>query len=333
MSFRRRFDLAPAVALASIIAALGGGASANDLPTGPGTPAQLLAAADAANPGWREAAERALPAGWTLGRLYRVEDAAGKAFFAAFPQGGDRPWAPGNAFDAGKTIEVGLETRDHRQAVATRVYARPADDHAGSEDEQALLMAQLQASARADGAHGIMPCQIRGWALNEGSSGTAVRKNPADTAPIAGWLAPLFVSLDTDESAINGFRVEFDITGYKDGWFRIANASAPGARYGAEVPRSHPRTYAGTGWVHVTDVTGAYGETQMPVRQLLEYPHVDARALSPGINSSDDSGNLSIDGTLVRLHACSANWALTTSRDGQRGWWRGVCSNQVTNCS
>jgi hypothetical protein len=26
-------------------------------------------------------------------------------------------------------------------------------------------------------------------------------------------------------------------------------------------------------------------------------------------------------------------WGLVESEDGVRGWWRSLCSNQVTNCS
>ena len=83
----------------------------------------------------------------------------------------------------------------------------------------------------------------------------------------------------------------------------------------------------------MTDVAGAYANTQMPVARLLQYPNVDALSVQPGDIAADADRNLSIDGTLSRLHACSGNWALTTSRDGQRGWWRGICSNQATNCS
>jgi hypothetical protein len=33
------------------------------------------------------------------------------------------------------------------------------------------------------------------------------------------------------------------------------------------------------------------------------------------------------------LLACSGYWGLVESEDGVRGWWRSLCSNQVTNCS
>ena len=39
------------------------------------------------------------------------------------------------------------------------------------------------------------------------------------------------------------------------------------------------------------------------------------------------------DGGPKRIFACSGLWGLVESEDGVRGWWRSLCSNQVTNCS
>ena len=44
-------------------------------------------------------------------------------------------------------------------------------------------------------------------------------------------------------------------------------------------------------------------------------------------------GPLDTDGGPKRLFACSGYWGLVESQDGVRGWWRSLCSNQVTNCS
>ncbi|MBX3536151.1 MAG: hypothetical protein KF735_00820 [Chelatococcus sp.] len=329
-----RLHLAMAAVLALPFAGLAGFSSAQERTGGSRTSAEVLAVADATNPEWREAAARALPSAWVLGRLYRIDEAAGKAFFAAFPKGADTPWTPGNAFDFGQTVEVALKTTDHRRVVSeVRIYTASPEDRDTSDIEQVGPGSELYAAAQAEGRSGVMVCRIRGWALGEGSAGTAVRRRPSDDAPIVGRLARPYLSDDNDASAIDGWRAAFDITGYKDGWFRINKATPPGSLYGDDPPRGHPKTYAGAGWVRVTEVTGAYSNTQMPVPRLLQYPNVDALAFQPGENAADANGNLSIDGTLTRLHACSGHWALTTSRDGQRGWWRGICSNQVTNCS
>ena len=325
-----RFAAAAVVTIAGIV----GISSAEDLPSGPQSPVQQLALADMANPDLREAAGHALPLGWVLGRLYRLDETAGKALFAAFPAGADTPFTPGNAFDPGKTIEVALVRKDGRfTASGARVYPRPAADVAAGDADQADLLMELYAAAQSEGASGNAVCRIRGWATSEASSGTAVRKAPSDDAPIAGRLAPPHVSDDTDASSIDGWRAEFEITGYRDGWFRIANATAPGAAYDDPPPEDFPRTYSGSGWVRATEVAAAYANTGMPVPQLLQYPNVDAQPLPPGEAAAGYDGDLAIDTPVMRLHACSANWALTTSRDGQRGWWRGTCSDQATNCS
>lgn len=300
--------------------------------------AARLARIEAANPEWTSEAEAALPAGWTLGRLYRIDASAGKALFAAFPTGADSPWTPGNAFDPGQTVEVRLIHRDNRFRVSgVSVYTRSPDDRARSknEDHHAGILAELYGRAEAEAAAGITVCRLRGWALSESKQGTAVRSKPSDGATVIGRLPPPYPSEDTAEKTAfrDGWRAEFEITGYKDGWFRIGKAIPPGSPYGDGPSKDFPRRFSGAGWVRVTEVTGAYSDTRMPVARLLQYPHVDAHDFAPASYVSDGAGNLSIDGTLMRLHACSANWALTTSRDGARGWWRGICSNQAPNCT
>jgi hypothetical protein len=39
------------------------------------------------------------------------------------------------------------------------------------------------------------------------------------------------------------------------------------------------------------------------------------------------------DGGPKRIFASSGYWGLVESENGVRGWWRSLCSNQVTNCS
>lgn len=323
---------------------------------------ERLAALSASHPDWRKAAatvasgNAGIPrqpgaiksASWVLGRLYRIDETAGKAYFAAFPAGADMPWSPGNAFDPGQTVEVTLKKEGDRLIPAgVTMYNRSSDDRVIENNEDSLpgnrtvesnerfhagVLAELYAQAQKDAANGIMTCRIRGWALSDSSRGTAVREKPSDEARILGRLPGPRLSWDNEASSSDGWRAEFDITGYKDGWFRIANATPPGAP-GDLPPAGAPPTYSGTGWIRVTDAAGAYSNTRMPVPRLLQYPHVDAQDIEPGQDVSSPDGSLSIDGTLARFHACSANWALTTSRDGNRGWYRGICSNQVTTCS
>jgi hypothetical protein len=177
-------------------------------------------------------------------------------------------------------------------------------------------------------------CSIAGWALDESSRGTAVRAEPRDDAPIVGRLAPMSQPSPSKEAAPpEGWRAQFKITGYLDGWFRIDNAEAPGLTYGDPPPADHPPTYTGEGWIRATEVGAAFANTNMPVPHLHEEPYLGAPTIEPGSYMAGWDGSLSIDGTLIRLHACVGYWGLATTRDWQRGWWRGICANQVTNCS
>lgn len=286
------------------------------------------------SPPWLEQAKAKLPAGLLAGRVMALDEAGGIARVAVFPAGADSPNAPGSAFNPGQVLEVTLAREGDTLAVAStrlrpRQQAETALDDAGAEYEVEVLAKLAKVKPEA----GVTLCQIRGWSADPSRKGLAVRAAPSEFAPIVGRLGAPLVTEESGQGSEAGWRAEFDITGYKAGWFRIARATPPGKGYEDPLPRSRPRTYSGTGWVKAGDVSAAYANTQMPVQHLLLYPHVDAPDLPPGADVASPGGNLSIDGTLERLHACSSNWALTTSRDGRRGWWRGICSNQVTNCS
>ncbi len=68
----------------------------------------------------------------------------------------------------------------------------------------------------------------------------------------------------------------------------------------------------------------------LPTGQVYASPHADARATI----IRDENGNpISLDGTPFTLLACFRWWGLVEFKDGKRGWWRSICSNQVTNCS
>ena len=72
----------------------------------------------------------------------------------------------------------------------------------------------------------------------------------------------------------------------------------------------------------------ANGATRMG--GLFQAPHADAK-WTPAQRKL--GGALDTDGGPKRIFACSGRWGLVESHDGVRGWWRSLCSNQVTNCS
>ncbi|WP_374251308.1 SH3 domain-containing protein [Xanthobacter sp.] len=294
----------------------------------------LAGEARAEDPAWVAAATAQLPKTLVAGRVLRTGELGQTALIAVFPAGADDPRTPGSAFAPGQVLEVTLTPEgDARKVVSATVRPRTPQDPAGDDpfaEEQADILAVL---AKQKAEPGVEPCRIKAWSIDISRKGLAVRAAPSATAKVVGTLAPPRHTPESGQGEDDSWHAEFEITGYKDGWFRIRNATPPGAPYDDPPPRSYPKTYKGAGWIPADKAGGAYANTQMPVMRLHQAPNVDSKDIPPGDDAADPSGNLPIDGTLERLYACSANWALTKSRDGKRGWWRGICSNQVTNCS
>ena len=286
------------------------------------------------DPAWLAAARAKLPAGRATGRVILLDEDGLRAAVAVFPAHADDPATPGSAFDPGEVLEVVLKREGDGLAVAaTSLRPRRADERPRDEMDEEQQALERKLAARRKAEPGIEPCALSGWAMDDGKRGIAVYAAPSDAAKVVGRLAPMHETAESGQGSEAGWRVEFRITGYKAGWFRIAGATPPGAPYGDPPPRSYPKTYSGTGWIRVSQAGGAYANTQMPVQHLLQAPHVDAQDFPPGEGAATPDGNLAIDSALEQLYACSGNWALTKSRDGRRGWWRGICSNQVTTCS
>lgn len=177
---------------------------------------------------------------------------------------------------------------------------------------------------------GVTPCHIFGWSASDDPDGLDIHAAPDANAAVTGQVPPPFVNPASEISSPDGWRTEFTIVGFKDHWFLIDDIQQPGAPYDEAEPGA-PAAFAGRGWVPADQVMGAYAYTHMPVGWLLQAPDIDAPVAGDIERPAGES--LSIDGTLKALLACSGNWGLTDSIDGTRGWWRGICSNQATNCS
>lgn len=283
---------------------------------------------------WVEKASALVPAGFVPGRVYRVDHAAMTGYLAAFPAAADNPATPGSAFDPGYMVIAKLALVDGKPVFVSGTFTRrtwgdgaPPDD----DDYQAGVRKRLAATASQLPA-GTTPCLLRAWSASDSRKGLPVRAKPAAHAPVLGMISPPYSPPASEVMGEEGYRAEFTIIGYRNGWFLIKDTKEPGAPYGEAPPKSRWKSYSGQGWVRTTDVGAAYANSETPSGWLQQAPHIDARAF-PRPDPSNPSGRMSIDGTLKRLLACSANWALTESMDGTRGWWRGICSNQVTNCS
>lgn len=152
-------------------------------------------------------------------------------------------------------------------------------------------------------------CSLRAWAADPDPQGLNVRAAPNTSAAILGhyiWR----------KNADAGNFVEFNINGFKDGWFLI-----DGGTYGdyGDPPPPEP-VYSGRGWVHGSRIAG----------QLLGLTH-GLRA-EPDAKASEKPLGKAPDAVVVKkLLACKGNW-VKLDTDVGTGWVAGLCSNQVTTC-
>jgi hypothetical protein len=180
---------------------------------------------------------------------------------------------------------------------------------------------------------GVQACDVGAWSVDTDRHGLNVRAEPSVRSRILGTLPPPFRFTAASEAAPNeGYRTEFRIVGFKDGWFLIEGATPPGKRYldDGEYPRRHPHPFAGRGFVPAGMVGAQYANGGTRMGGLFAKPREDA----PWMPAKNEAGDpISVDGGPKRILGCSGSWAHVESHDGVRGWWRGLCSNQVTNCS
>ncbi|HEU5020036.1 MAG TPA: hypothetical protein VFT69_18910, partial [Pseudolabrys sp.] len=117
----------------------------------------------------------------------------------------------------------------------------------------------------------------------------------------------------------DGFAAEVSITGSKDGWFRIHEATIN--NYGFE--NAPTRVFKGTGWVSGRHL-GLLLNRNYLYRDSSERAPVVAK-----LGSGPDSF------VVDRLVACRADWVKvegTYLGTRLRGWARGTCANQATTC-
>ncbi|MFN3855679.1 MAG: hypothetical protein ACK4M0_14905 [Phreatobacter sp.] len=156
-----------------------------------------------------------------------------------------------------------------------------------------------------------------------------MRAGPSARARFLGIVPPAWSVPGRDGEPGETYRAEFEIAGYRDGWFLIRNIRAPGVDYGERYPRGRPQPFRGQGWVAARLVGAALANGGLPAGRLYQAPNRYAAARD--VAHADGEG-ISTGDVVQRLHACSGRWALVEI-EGVRGWWNGLCSNQVTNCS
>jgi hypothetical protein len=206
-------------------------------------------------------------------------------------------------------------------------------DPDGEERQFEKLDAEL-ASKRAKLPEGTEPCDLGAWSEDRDPRGLNVRAEPSVKSRVLGTLPPPYrLKMGGSENTPDGgWLTEFRIIGFKDGWFLIEGAAPPGKEYEDEklYPRNAPKPYAGRGWVAANKVGANYANGSTRMGGLFQAPFVDAQWMPA---QRKLGGTLDIDGGPKRILACSGHWGLVESHDGVRGWWRSLCSSQVTNCS
>jgi hypothetical protein len=302
----------------------------------------LIAWAGTAAASWIDGVGPLLPQGYVAGTASQTDLLTMTGTLAVFPASANDPKTPGNAFDPGHVLVVKLEQRGDA-LVGTSATLRPrqaddrlrrdrADDETSSEDllQQFEEMNREIAAKAATLPAGTVPCDLGAWSTDRDPKGLNVRAEPSAKARILGTLPPPFrfrAKNRSENTPDTGWLTEFRIIGYKDGWFLIEGAKPPGQDYEDEkvYPRNHPRPYPGRGWVHGTKVGASFANGATRQNGLFQAPHIDAK-WTP---ADADGGGFGPK----RILACSGLWGLVESRDGVTGWWRSLCSNQVTNCS
>lgn len=290
-------------------------------------------------PKWYASAQKFVPPNFVAGDVVATDEAKLTGVLAVFPAGADDPKTPGDAFARGQVLTVDLKRNGATlEAVAATLRPRePSDLSAPQGTSSADLTKQFIDMNRAVATKyknlpsGTTPCEFGAYSTDPDPKGLNVRAEPSAQARVLGTLPPPFKVPRSDaDGPPEGWHTEFDVIGFKDGWFLIEGAKPPGKEYEREGRRiAWPKVYAGRGWVAGNKIGANFANGQTRMGGLFQAPHPDAR----WTRVTDQHGNeIGADSKPDRILACSGLWALV-EKNGARGWWRTLCSSQVTNCS
>ncbi len=279
--------------------------------------------------GWREALDGAFPSDARSGQAIGIDLERMEGRIAVRSIAKDIGQPPGSAYAESLVLAANLAFRDGR------LFAETADivPNRKGDDPFLDLINEMDETVRAglkDLPHGTEPCSFGAWSNDPDPAGLNVRAAPSPQAKVLGIVPP--PRKLPKEEAFSGEPVksEFRVIGHRDGWFLIENVTPPGVAYEVPYPRHLPQPFKGRGWVNGRMIGGALANGGLPEGRLYVSPHADAASLEV----IDSHGNrIGPDTPIRRIHACSGWWALIETNDGQRGWWRSICSNQATNCS
>ena len=280
-------------------------------------------------PAWRASALSLVPAGYVAGGAYRTDEAAQTGYLAVYPANANDPKSSFIVLAPRQTLVVRLAKGDGGLRALSAELKPRADD-----DEDFTKLHPELTQKRATLPSGTEPCDLGAWSEDRDPNGLNVRAEPSVKARVLGTLPPPYrLKMGGSENTLEGgWLTEFRLIGFKDGWFLINGATPPGKKYEDEkkYPRNAPKPYAGRGWVAANKVGASYANGGTRMGGLFQAPFTDAKWTQAARKLG---GPLDTDGGPKRILACSGYWGLVESEDGVRGWWRSLCSNQVTNCS
>ncbi|MBX9829168.1 MAG: SH3 domain-containing protein [Xanthobacteraceae bacterium] len=291
-------------------------------------------------PAWYESALKLVPPGTVAGYAVRSDEQKLKGIVPVFPATADDPAKFMSAFDRGQALEVELRRNgDALEAASATLRPRePSETGAPqgtSSSDQARQFIDINRAIETRFKNlppGTMACNFGAYSIDKDRNGLNVRAEPSAQARILGTLPPPFrFKAKGNNVPEGGWRTEFLVIGFRDGWFLIQGAKPPGQEYEDErvYPKNHPRPYAGRGWVAGNKIGANFANGATRMGGLFQAPDADARWQ----RVTDRHGNeIGADTSPDRILACSGLWALV-EKNGVRGWWRHLCSNQVTNCS
>jgi hypothetical protein len=291
-------------------------------------------------PAWYESALKFVPPGHVAGYAIRNDEAKLKGVLPVFPATADDPAKPASAFDRGQVLEVELKRNGNAlEAVSATLRPRepgetgpPQGTSDGDLTKQFIDINRAVETRFRNLPPGTMACNFGAYSIDKDRKGLNVRAEPSAQAHILGTLPPPYrFKAKGNNVPEGGWRTEFLVIGFKDGWFLIQGAKPPGQEYedARLYPKDHPRPYAGRGWVAGNKIGANFANGATRMGGLFQAPDADAQWR----RVTDRNGNeIGADASPDRILACSGLWALV-EKNGTRGWWRHLCSNQVTNCS
>jgi hypothetical protein len=171
-------------------------------------------------------------------------------------------------------------------------------------------------------ADGTVECRFEGWSNDLDEKGQAVRSAPDANATVVARLPPP-VGIGLDEVSVT-----VTVTGYRDGWFRIAEAGYSDEVQGVPVPR---RVVRATGWVPAGGI-----KALIAARELKTAPSRESATVAALSGFRSESGGRRVgfgpDGIAVkRLVACRGSWVELETELGT-GWVEKVCARQLGAC-